>query len=683
MVREGRDLTIVSWSAQVIGCANAAEALAAKGIDAEVIDLRTLWPWDKARVRRERRKDRAAARRAGVGLGRRLRGGGRGDVAERLHKALKAPVRRLGAPRVPISYAPPLEDVVRVSEAMIVEAAEKLVRGLSFSSPRLRGEGLGPLVGSEASAAQRSEGEGLGGAPGPSPGRLRRLDLSPHAGRGEDGARMSTNEMTGGEALARMIARPQGRADVRHGRLPALAVLRRRPPAGARRTTSSTTSAPACSRPTPTPRCRGGSALPTRRSARAPRTSSPGSSRRSTPARRWWRSSATATALHSWKNMTQESRQTEILQARVQGADPHRARRAHPRADAPRLRGRDLRAAGAGRGRRAGGHLPRRRCRSRTRISPPTRRHEAAPSLRCRPDRASTRARRGAARRGPPPARARRRRRPHLAAPPTRSRISPTPTAIPVAHTMTGKGAIACTDPLSAGLFGRYDRIANALIEEADVLLVVGCKLGEIATKRYTVPPQGQDAHPPRHRRRGVRPHHRARCRALGRRARRPRGSARGAARRASGPRPNTLEEVARRHERMARERRPSATHRRRCRSSMARLMGELNRLMPADGILVADGGFAAHWGGLLYDTKQARARLRAGPRLRLDRLRAAGRDRGGARRAGAPSREPHRRRRLQHDRSASSRPRGAWGSISRSSSSTTPPPATSRRCST
>ena len=63
---------------------------------------------------------------------------------------------------------------------------------------------------------------------------------------------------------------------------------------------------------------------------------------------------------------------------------------------------------------------------------------------------------------------------------------------IPVAHTMTGKGAIACTDPLSAGLFGRYDRIANALIEESDCLLVVGCKLGEIATKRYTVPPKGK-----------------------------------------------------------------------------------------------------------------------------------------------------------------------------------------------
>ena len=62
---------------------------------------------------------------------------------------------------------------------------------------------------------------------------------------------------------------------------------------------------------------------------------------------------------------------------------------------------------------------------------------------------------------------------------------------LPVAHTMTGKGAIACTSPLNAGLFGRYDRIANALIAESDLLLVIGCKLGEIATKRYTVPPPG------------------------------------------------------------------------------------------------------------------------------------------------------------------------------------------------
>jgi acetolactate synthase I/II/III large subunit len=58
---------------------------------------------------------------------------------------------------------------------------------------------------------------------------------------------------------------------------------------------------------------------------------------------------------------------------------------------------------------------------------------------------------------------------------------------IPIAHTMSGKRAIACTHALSAGLFGRYDRIANSMIATSDCLLVVGCKLGEIATKRFSL----------------------------------------------------------------------------------------------------------------------------------------------------------------------------------------------------
>ena len=62
---------------------------------------------------------------------------------------------------------------------------------------------------------------------------------------------------------------------------------------------------------------------------------------------------------------------------------------------------------------------------------------------------------------------------------------------IPVAHTMSGKGAIACTHALSAGVFGRYSRIANDLIAMSDCLLVVGCKLGEIATKRFSLMPAG------------------------------------------------------------------------------------------------------------------------------------------------------------------------------------------------
>ena len=118
--------------------------------------------------------------------------------------------------------------------------------------------------------------------------------------------------------------------------------------------------------------------------------------------------------------------------------------------------------------------------------------HGAAPALRCRPGRR----RRSSARPHCSP----RRKRPlilagggvHISGAAEALTAFARALNIPVAHTMTGKGAIPCIDPLSAGLFGRYDRIANALIAEADLLLVVGCKLGEIATKRYTVPPQGK-----------------------------------------------------------------------------------------------------------------------------------------------------------------------------------------------
>jgi acetolactate synthase-1/2/3 large subunit len=179
---------------------------------------------------------------------------------------------------------------------------------------------------------------------------------------------------------------------------------------------------------------------------------------------------------------------------------------------------------------------------------------------------------------------------------------------IPVAHTMTGKGAIACTDPLSAGLFGRYDRIANKLIDEADVLLVAGCKLGEIATKRFTIPPRGKtvihlDISPEEFGRtyqpaltlwgdvrEGVRD---------------LAASLAGDAKRLKSQREAYAADVQKRMaawragvmERLTSAERPI---------NVARLMHELNRTMPADGILVADGGFAGHWGGLLYDTKQA-----------------------------------------------------------------------------
>src|SRR5262245_10366466 len=180
--------------------------------------------------------------------------------------------------------------------------------------------------------------------------------------------------------------------------------------------------------------------------------------------------------------------------------------------------------------------------------------------------------------------------------------------SIPVAHTMSGKGGIACASPLNVGLFGRYSRIANDLIEVSDCLIVVGCKLGEIATKRFALPP----AHiPVIHL--DIVAEEIGRCRsaeiALW-------GDARAgledlaealldSAKVAGGGRTDYLAEIAPRMKKWEDEAAPRLDSRDRP-VHMARLCRELNKTLPADAILVADGGFAGHWTGLLYDTKRA-----------------------------------------------------------------------------
>lgn len=128
LVREGSDLTIVSWSAAVHECDAAGGALARRGVAAEIIDLRCLWPWDKAAVFASvRRTGRLLVVHEAVSVG----GFGAeiaASVAEHCHGALKAPIRRLGAPRAPIAYAPNLEDRVRVSAAMIEAAAAAMLQ---------------------------------------------------------------------------------------------------------------------------------------------------------------------------------------------------------------------------------------------------------------------------------------------------------------------------------------------------------------------------------------------------------------------------------------------------------------------------------------------------------------------------------------------------------------------------
>jgi pyruvate dehydrogenase E1 component beta subunit len=123
VVHEGKDITIVSWSATVHECLAAVEPLRARGIEAEIIDLRCLWPWDKNTVFQSVRKTgRLLVAHEAVAVG----GFGAevaASVAEHCHGDLRAPVKRLGAPRAPIAYAPNLEDRVRVTSSMIAEAA--------------------------------------------------------------------------------------------------------------------------------------------------------------------------------------------------------------------------------------------------------------------------------------------------------------------------------------------------------------------------------------------------------------------------------------------------------------------------------------------------------------------------------------------------------------------------------
>jgi acetolactate synthase I/II/III large subunit len=180
--------------------------------------------------------------------------------------------------------------------------------------------------------------------------------------------------------------------------------------------------------------------------------------------------------------------------------------------------------------------------------------------------------------------------------------------AIPVAHSMSGKGSIPCTHRLSAGLFGRYSRIANDLVASADCLLVVGCKLGEIPTKRYALLPKGV---PVIHLE--IVAEEIGRCHpadialwgdasaGLDDLA----AAAAGEGKRLRAERADYVAELGRRMTIWRKEAEPRLLSEERP-INMARLCHELNRVMPAESILVADGGFAAHWTGLLYDTKAA-----------------------------------------------------------------------------
>ncbi|MFZ9178357.1 MAG: alpha-ketoacid dehydrogenase subunit beta [Limnohabitans sp.] len=122
-LREGQHLTMVSWSRQVQVCRQACEVLAQEGIEVDLIDLRTLWPWDRQAVLASCARTghllvaHEAIRVAGFGA----------EIAATVAEELGIPVRRLGAPRIPVGYAPVLEAQARISVDATVQAARRLL----------------------------------------------------------------------------------------------------------------------------------------------------------------------------------------------------------------------------------------------------------------------------------------------------------------------------------------------------------------------------------------------------------------------------------------------------------------------------------------------------------------------------------------------------------------------------
>ncbi len=124
--RPGRDLTIVTYAAMVHASLQAAETLAQEGIEAEVVDLRTLAPLDRQTIFDSvRRTSKLLVVHEDVRTG-----GIAGEIAalvtDELFGELDGPIRRVTGLDTPVPFSPPLEEYFLPSAAKIAAAAREL-----------------------------------------------------------------------------------------------------------------------------------------------------------------------------------------------------------------------------------------------------------------------------------------------------------------------------------------------------------------------------------------------------------------------------------------------------------------------------------------------------------------------------------------------------------------------------
>jgi 2-oxoisovalerate dehydrogenase E1 component beta subunit len=107
--REGDDLSVITWGAMVYTAEEAARTLEADGVSVEIVDLRTVLPWDREAVLASARKTSKV-----LVLHEDTRTGGFGaeiaaTIAEEAFEDLDGPIRRIAAPDTPVPFSPPLE----------------------------------------------------------------------------------------------------------------------------------------------------------------------------------------------------------------------------------------------------------------------------------------------------------------------------------------------------------------------------------------------------------------------------------------------------------------------------------------------------------------------------------------------------------------------------------------------
>jgi 2-oxoisovalerate dehydrogenase E1 component beta subunit len=124
--REGTDVSIVTYGAMVHKALEAAEALAQRGVSAEVVDLRTVYPLDEQTVLRSIEKTSRALvlyeSYRFLGIGAEVAA----MIAEEAFEHLDAPVLRLAPPNVPVPFSPTLEDAFLPQVADIEAAVDRL-----------------------------------------------------------------------------------------------------------------------------------------------------------------------------------------------------------------------------------------------------------------------------------------------------------------------------------------------------------------------------------------------------------------------------------------------------------------------------------------------------------------------------------------------------------------------------